>query len=61
MRSILLVESLESVAQTYQGDGLDRVEQLARLLGREHGGLAAPDHVLGAAHGTKDNRPEGQG
>ena len=40
------------VAQSDQCGGLDRVQQLARLLGGEHRRLAALDHVLGPAHRT---------
>ena len=32
--------------------GLDAVEQLAGFLGRQHGRLALPDDVFGAAHGV---------
>ena len=41
------------VAQPDQGRGVDAVEQLARLVGVQHRGLAALDHVLRAANGMR--------
>jgi hypothetical protein len=40
-----------AVAQADEGRGVDALDQHAGLVGREHGGLAALDDVLGAAHG----------
>jgi hypothetical protein len=39
-----------AVAQADEGRGVDALDQGAGLVGREHGGLAALDDVLGAAH-----------
>ena len=38
------------IAQADQRRGVDALQQLARLFGGEHRGLAALDDVLGAAH-----------
>jgi hypothetical protein len=39
-----------AVAQADEGRGVDALDQRAGLVGREHGGLAALDDVLGAAN-----------
>jgi hypothetical protein len=39
-----------AIAQADEGRGVDALDQDAGLVGREHGGLAALDDVLGAAH-----------